>query len=107
MLSELDRSVLKAIMLGKKDVRKISGASGIPPILAEEIVERLIERNYINLDLEPTEKAYREAKWLDRKHGFSFHGEDVKKIAMLIIDLAVLIAVIIFISAIFYFFGFG
>ncbi|HID43390.1 MAG TPA: hypothetical protein EYP30_06415 [Archaeoglobaceae archaeon] len=107
MLSELDESVLKAVMLGNKSIWKISKASGIPPLLAEKIVERLIERNYVNMDFEPTEKAYREIKWLDRKHGFSFYGEDVRKIIILIVDLAITIGVIVLLSTLLYFLGFG
>jgi|Deesub1362B_J571_1020462.scaffolds.fasta_scaffold00681_7 hypothetical protein len=107
MLSELDESVLKAIMLGNRDVEKISKLSGIPPFITEKIIERLLEREYIDLDLEPTEKAYRETKWLDIKHGPSFHGEDVKKIITLVVDLSIAIGLIIFFIAILYFFGFG
>lgn len=107
MLSELEESVLKAVMLGKRNIWKISKVSGIPPLLTEKIVERLIERNYVNMDFEPTEKAYREIKWIDKEHGFSFYGEDVRKIIMLIFDLAITIGAIILLTALMYFFGFG
>jgi hypothetical protein len=75
--------------------------------MTEIIVERLIEKNYIDYEFQPTDKAFRETKWIDRKHGFSFHGEDIKKMGKLVIDLTIIIAGIILLSAILYFIGFG
>ncbi|AEA47841.1 hypothetical protein [Archaeoglobus veneficus] len=105
MLSEMEELVLKVVMLGEKRVDKIAKKCGISTILAEKIIERLIEKGYIDYELNPLEKAYRELKWVDWKHGFSYYGEDTKKLVRFIADLAVVIAAIIFISTLMHFFG--
>ncbi|MFO7967790.1 MAG: hypothetical protein R6U44_09360 [Archaeoglobaceae archaeon] len=105
MLSTLDRSVLKAVIVGNRTTKKISGATGIPDFVAERSIERLIQYEYIDMDLQPTDKAFREIKLLNREHGFSFFGEDLKKIGRLIIDLGTAVGVIILISFILYYLG--
>ncbi|HID69751.1 MAG TPA: hypothetical protein EYP35_04645 [Desulfobacterales bacterium] len=100
MLSELEESVLKAIMLGKKRVDRIARAVGIPSILAEKIVERLVEKGYLDFDLQPTEKAFRELKWLDRKHLSCYVG-----VLRTLIDIAIVISALALLLALFYFFG--
>lgn len=105
MLSTLERSVLKAVMLGNKTIKKISGATGIPDFVTERSIERLIEYEYVDMDLRPTDKAFRETKLLDREHGFSFFGEDLRKIARLIIDVATAVGAIILISVMLYYLG--
>jgi hypothetical protein len=104
MLSELEESVLRAIMLGKRKLNKISKSSGIPVILTEKVIERLIERGYLDDELQPTEKAFHEMKWLDREHSFSYYGEDIKRIVTLITDLAIVIAAIVLVGALLLFF---
>lgn len=105
MLSELDRSVLKAIMLGNKTISRISMATGIPNFVTERSIERLIEDEYIDIELQPSDKAFQETKWLDRKHGFAFYGLDLRKMVKLIIDLATAIGVIILLGIISYYSG--
>ncbi len=105
MLSTLDRSVLRAVMVGNRTVKKISGVTGIPNFVTERSIERLIEHQYLDMDLQPTSKAFREIKLLDREHGFSFFGEDLRKIARLIIDVATAVGVIILLSVMFYYLG--
>ncbi|MFP3910124.1 MAG: hypothetical protein ACLFVI_05605 [Archaeoglobaceae archaeon] len=105
MLSTLDRSVLKAIMLDNRTIKKISRATGIPNLVTERSIERLIEQEYIDMDLRPTDKAFKETKLLDRRHGFAFFGEDLGKIARLIIDVATAVGVIILISILLYYLG--
>lgn len=105
MLSTLDKSVLKAVMLGNRTIGKISKATGIPGFVTERSIERLVEYGYIGMDLQPTDKAFMETKLLDRKHGFAFFGEDLRRIARLIIDVAIALGVIILISIIIYYLG--
>jgi len=105
MLSEMEEIVLKAVMLGEKRVDKIAKKCGISEILAEKIAERLIEKGYLDYELKPLERAYMELKWMDRKHAPSYYGEDVRKLITLVADLAVVIAVIVFIGSLLYFFG--
>ena len=105
MLSEMEELVLKVVMLGEKKVDRIAKKCGISEILAEKIVERLIEKGYLDYELKPLERAYMELKWIDRRHGLSYYGEDIRKLITLIADLAVAIAAIIFIGSLMYFFG--
>ncbi len=105
MLSEMEELVLKVIMLGEKRTSRIAKKCNISEFLAEKIVERLIDKGYINYELEPLEKAYREFKWIDRRHGFGYYGEDIRKIIIMVADVAVVIAAIIFIGSLLYFLG--
>lgn len=105
MLSTLDRSVLKAVMVGNRTIKKISGVTGIPNFVTERSIERLIEYEYIDMDLQPTDKAFREIKLLNREHGFAFFGEDLRKIFRLIIDVATAVGAIILISVMLYYIG--
>lgn len=105
MLSTLDKSVLKAVMLGNRTIKQVSGITGIPDFVAERSIERLIEYDYIDMDLQPTDKAFRETKFLNRKHGFAFFGEDLRKIARLILDVATALIAIILIGIMLYYLG--
>lgn len=105
MLSTLDKSVLKAVMLGNRTIKQVSGVTGIPDFVTERSVERLIEYDYIDMDLQPTDKAFRETKLLNRKHGFAFFGEDLRKIARLILDVATALIAIILIGIMLYYLG--
>jgi len=97
--------VLKVIMLGEKKTTRIARKCSISEVLAEKIVERLVDKGYVDYELRPMEKAYRELKWIDRKHGFGYYGEDIKKIVMMIADVAIVVAAIVFIGSLLYFFG--
>jgi len=103
MLSELDMSVLKSVILGNKSIEKISKMTGVPVYTTEKALENLIKKGYIDEYFQPTEKAYRETKWLDSKHSFHFHGEDVAKIGKLVLDLVTVLAIIILFITVIYF----
>jgi len=65
-LSDLERDVLRAVMLGKKRVREISKLCGIPEFSVNETIRRLIEKGYLTDELIPTGKAYRDLGWINR-----------------------------------------
>ena len=96
MLSELELDVLEAIVLGHRRIDKIAEICGIPPLTAEEIVNRLIDKGYLNGGLNPTEKTFYEIKILDSKHTPEFYGENIKYFVRKIIDVLI-ISMIIFI----------
>ena len=90
MLSQTEREVLEAVMLGKKRVDEIAKYCGIPTITVESLLKRLIEKGYINYELEPTETAYEELKLVDLKHPPSYYGENVKRLLRTILNFFII-----------------
>ena len=86
MLSQIERDVLEAVMLGKRDIDEIAEYCGIPRMTVESVLNRLMEKGYIDEELEPTEKAYDELKLIDTKHPPSYYGENIKKLLKIILD---------------------
>ncbi len=86
MLSELERDVLEAVMLGKVRVREIANFCGIPEFTVEEILKRLVENGYVSYDLKPTERAYEELKWVGKETEF---GRDIKRFLIKILDVVI------------------
>jgi Mn-dependent DtxR family transcriptional regulator len=105
MLSDLEESTLRAIMLGNKNIKKIAQLINIPEIITEKTIERLVAKGYIDSQLQPTDKAFKEMKWLDRKHGLLYHGEDLKRMITALLDLSIAIAAILLVWAILNYFG--
>ncbi len=101
MLSQIEKDVLEAIMLGKKNVGEIAKYCGIPRMTVESVLSRLMEEEYINDKLEPTKKAYDELKLIDPKHPPSYYGENIKKLLKVILDLFIVVILIWLIWSIF------
>jgi len=95
MLSEIERDVLEAIILGKRTVDKISKFCGIPEFMVNEVVRRLIEKDYLSEEMRPTVKAYRDLKWIDLKHPLSFHGENLRRFYKIILDIIIILIILI------------
>jgi hypothetical protein len=55
-ISEVDRSILKAIIFETKEPKAISRLIGYPEIIVKKALERLVAKGYLNYELEPTEK---------------------------------------------------
>ncbi len=90
MLSELERDVLEAVILGKRKVDEIAEFCGIPEFTVNEIVRRLLERGYLTEELTPTEKAYGELKWVDSRRSPTVYGENIRRFFKLILDLIII-----------------
>lgn len=103
MISEIEETVLKVIMLGERRIDKIAKKCGIPSILVEKILERLIEKGYLDYDLKPLEKAYEDLRWIDKKR-FSRNVKEMKGVLRMISDLAIVFATILFILSILQYF---
>ena len=91
MLSELERDVLEAVILGKTKAKDIARFCGIPEFTVEEFLKRLIERGYLTYDLRPTEKAYMELKWIDRG---TEYGRDLKRFLLRILDIVIVFLIL-------------
>ncbi len=94
MLSELERVVLEAVLLGKKRVNEISKFCGIPELTVNEVLRRLVERGYLTDELVPTTKAYDELKWVDSSRPPSFYGENLKKFLKIVLDILIILAIL-------------
>ncbi len=102
MLSDLERDVLEAIILGKRRVDQIAQFCGIPEFTVNEIVKRLIDKGYLSEEMLPTVKAFRDLKWIDTKRPPSFHGENLRRFLKAILDIIIILAILYLIkSAIF------
>jgi len=97
MLSEIERDVLEAIILGKRTIDKISKFCGIPELTVNEIIRRLIEKGYLSEEMLPTVKAYRDLRWIDLKHPPSFHGENLRKFFKIILDIIIILTILLLI----------
>ncbi len=87
MLSELERDVLEAVMLGRIKVGDIANFCGIPEFTVEELLKRLIDRGYLTYDLKPTERAYKELKWVGKGTSYS---RDLKKFIIKVLNVVVI-----------------
>ncbi len=94
MLSELEKVVLEAVLLGKRKVNEISKFCGIPELTVNEVLRRLVERGYLTDELVPTTKAYDELKWVDTNRTPSFYGENLKKFLKIILDILIILAIL-------------
>ncbi len=91
MLSELERDVLEAVMLGKKRVDEISKLCGIPELSVEEIIRRLIEKGYLTDELIPTGKAYKDLRWFNRP-------KVSKRVLKMIIDILIIFLILVIVK---------
>ncbi len=94
MLSELERDVLEAVLLGKRRVEEISKFCGIPELTVNEVLRRLVERGYITDEMIPTAKAYDELKWVNSSRPPSFYGENLKKFLKIVLDILIILAIL-------------
>ncbi len=99
MLSDLERDVLEAVILGKRKIDQIAEFCGIPEFTVNEIVKRLIEKGYLSDEIAPTVKAYRDLKWIDRKHLPSFYGENLTRFFKIILDIIIILTILFLIKS--------
>jgi len=58
-LSDLEECVLERLLLGEKKSSKITSGCGITEITLNVIIEKLVEKGYIDWELNPTDLAYK------------------------------------------------
>ncbi len=86
-LSDVEINVLKAVMRFGGNVRRISKATGYPGIVISKAIEKLVEKGYLDENLNVSEKAIPMASV----------PEDESSIGIKIIDIAIILTAIVFI----------
>lgn len=104
MISEIEEIVLRVLMLGERRIDGISRKSGLPEILVEKVVDRLIEKGYIDHNLRPLEKAYEDLRWVDRR-SFSIYKFEIGKMFRMMFDLVIVLVLILLVISILQYFG--
>jgi hypothetical protein len=99
-LSEIEKNVLRVIIMGVKGSTDIIRFTAYPGIIVRGAIERLISKGYIDDKLNPTEKA----KTVKFKRPVKIKGysRDYKVVAL---DLAILITSFVFLVAVIYYLG--
>mgnify|MGYP000044060880 CR=1 FL=1 len=101
MLSEIERSVLRSVVFESKEPRVIARLTGYPEVVVKKALERLIDKGYLSEELEPTEKVS-EVRWLRATKVSVKYGRSTRMVAL---DIAIVIAAIIFLLSIIYYLG--
>ena len=94
-VSDVELKVLRAMTKYGIDLRRIMRATGYPDIVIRKAVEKLVEKGYLNNNLEITEKA----KHLVIK-------EEKEKPKLRAIDIAIILATIAFLLSTLHYFGY-
>ncbi|GEM_PF-1253794 len=95
-LSDVEINVLKAILRYGANVRRISKATGYPETVISKAIERLIEKGYLDENLNVAEKAI---------HLAGIPTEE-KGIGIKIIDVAIILTAIILVLSTLHYFGY-
>jgi len=95
-LSDVEINVLKAILRYGANVRRISKATGYPEIVISKAIEKLIEKGYLDENLNVAEKAM---------HLAGIPTEE-ERIGIKIIDIAIILTAIVLVLSTLYYFGY-
>ncbi len=95
-LSDVEINVLKAIMRYGANVRRISRVTGYPDVIISKAIEKLMEKGYIDENLNVAEKAI----------PIAGIPEEEGNIGVRIIDVAIVITAIVLILSTLYYFGY-
>lgn len=98
-LSEIERNVLKVLMMGGKNFHDIFRMTGYPEVIINGAIRRLISKGYVDEDLNPTEKA----KYVSFKKSVKIEGLRRRRISLL--DAGIIIAIILFLLSILFYTG--
>ena len=96
-LSDLEECVLERILMGEKKSSKITSGCGITEITLNVIIERLVEKGYVDWELNPTDLAYRKLFWVGGTYPVEYYM-DTKKYLKMVLELAIAVAFFMFIS---------
>ena len=94
-LSDVEINILKAILKYGANVRRISKATGYPEIVISKAIERLIEKGYLDENLNVSEKAIYLASVPSAEGG----------IGVRIVDIAIILTAIVLVLSTLYYFG--
>jgi hypothetical protein len=98
-LSEIERNVLKVLIMGGKSFHDIFRMTGYPEVIINGAIRRLISKGYVDEDLNPTEKA----KYVSFKKSVKIEGYRRRRISLL--DAGIIIAIILFLLSILFYTG--
>ncbi len=90
MISDIEECVLKKIIFGEKNSKKIADSCGITEVTLNVILKRLIDEGYIDWEINPTEKAYRELKWVNGVYPIEYYV-NTKKFLKMTIEIAIVV----------------
>ncbi len=88
VLSEIEECVLERILLGTRDVRKLSSCCGVSELTVNVAVRKLIEKGYLDWDMNPTELAYSELKWVNGMYPLEYYI-NTRKFWRMVVELAI------------------
>ncbi|HID43734.1 MAG TPA: hypothetical protein EYP30_08200 [Archaeoglobaceae archaeon] len=97
-LSEIERNVLKVLIMGAKNFHDIFRLTGYPEVIINGAIRRLISKGYVDEDLNPTEKA----KYVSFKESVKIVGYR-KRVSL--IDVGIIIALILLLISILFYAG--
>jgi len=95
-LSDVEINILKAILKYGANVRRISRVTGYPEIVISKAIEKLIEKGYLDENLNVAEKAVYLAGIPSEERG----------IGIKIIDIAIILTAIVLVLSTLYYFGY-
>lgn len=96
-LSDVEINVLKSVLRYGANIRRISKATGYPEIVISRAIERLIEKGYLDEDLNVAEKAI---------HLAGIPTEEEKGIGVKVIDVAIILTAIVLVLSTLYYLGY-
>lgn len=101
-LSEIERNVLREILMGASSVNEIIRSTSYPEVIVKGAIERLISKDFIDRDLNPTEKV----RGVSLKKGRAFTVGRKKRYRLDMIDVAIIVAILLFLLSLVYYMGF-
>ncbi|MFO7967787.1 MAG: hypothetical protein R6U44_09345 [Archaeoglobaceae archaeon] len=101
-LSEIEKNVLRAIVMGDSSVNDIIRSTYYPEVIVKGAIERLVSKDFIDRDLNPTEKI-RGVSLKKRGPGFTLGRK--RRYRLEIMDVAIIAAIILFLVSLFYYVG--
>ncbi len=101
-LSEIERNVLRAIVMGDSSVSDLIRSTNYPEVIVKGAIERLVSKDFIDRNLNPTEKIRGISL---KKQGTGFTVGRKRKYRLEFIDVAIIVAIILFVVSLFYYIG--
>lgn len=101
-MSEIERNVLRAIIVGASSVNDIIRATSYPEVIVKGAIERLVSKDFIDRNLNPTEKI----RSVSLKDQGGFAPTRKRKYQFQAIDIAIIVAIILFVIALLFYTGF-
>ncbi|MFP3946901.1 MAG: hypothetical protein ACLFVI_08365, partial [Archaeoglobaceae archaeon] len=100
-LSEIERNVLRDIVMGASTVSDIVRTTSYPEVIVKGAIERLISKDFIDREMNPTEKV----REVSLKKGKAFTVGRKRRYRLEFIDVAIIAAIILFLISLLYYMG--